>query len=65
MTRYSREEIYVNQLETEIMSLNKTIDDLVVENYELKRKLEELKKPKTITVPDLDYHNIDYWEGRN
>jgi hypothetical protein len=65
MTRYSREEIYVNQLETEIMSLNKTIDDLVVENYELKCKLEELKKPKTITVPDLDYHNREYWEERN
>jgi len=41
------------------------VDDLVIENYDLKRELEELKKPKTITVPDLDYHNREYWEGRN
>ena len=65
MSSYSRNEVYINILENEVMSLNKMIDDLVVENYELKRELEELKKPKTITVPDLDYHNRDYWEGRN
>jgi regulator of replication initiation timing len=64
MTRYSREEVYINQLETEIMSLNKTIDDLVVENYALKQELEELKKPKNITVPELDYNYWEY-EGRN
>jgi hypothetical protein len=65
MSSYSRNEVYINILENEVMSLNKMIDDLVVENYELKRELEELKKPKTITVPDLDYHNREYWEGRN
>jgi regulator of replication initiation timing len=64
MTRYSRNELYINQLETELMSLNKMVDDLVVENYELKRELEDLKT-KTIVVPDLDYHNREYWEGRN
>ena len=65
MSSYSRNEVYINILENEVMSLNKMIDDLVVENYELKRELEELKKPKTITVPDLDYHNREYWEERN
>lgn len=65
MSSYGRNEVYINILENEVMSLNKMIDDLVVENYELKRELEELKKPKTITVPDLDYHNREYWEGRN
>jgi cell division protein FtsL len=65
MSSYSRNEVYINILENEVMSLNKMIDDLVVENYELKREIEELKKPKTITVPDLDYHYRDYWEGRN
>lgn len=65
MSSYSRNEVYINILENEVISLNKMIDDLVVENYELKRELEELKKPKTITVPDLDYHNREYWEERN
>lgn len=65
MSRYSRNEVYINILENEVISLNKMIDDLVIENYELKRELEELKKPKTITIPDLDYHNREYWEGRN
>ena len=65
MSSYSRNEVYINILENEVMSLNKMIDDLVVENYDLKRELEELKKPKTITVPDLDYHNREYWEERN
>jgi hypothetical protein len=64
MTRYSRNETYINILENEVMSLNKMVDDLVVENYELKRELEDLKT-KTIVVPDLDYHNREYWEGRN
>lgn len=65
MSSHSRNEVYINILENEVISLNKMIDDLVVENYELKRELEELKKPKTITIPDLDYHNREYWEGRN
>jgi regulator of replication initiation timing len=65
MSSYGRNEVYINILENEVISLNKMIDDLVVENYELKRELEELKKPKTITIPDLDYHNREYWEGRN
>jgi regulator of replication initiation timing len=65
MSSYGRNEVYINILENEVISLNKMIDDLVVENYELKRELEELKKPKTITVPDLDYHNREYWEERN
>jgi hypothetical protein len=65
MSSYSRNEVYINILENEVMSLNKMVDDLVIENYELKRELEELKKPKTITIPDLDYHNREYWEGRN
>jgi regulator of replication initiation timing len=69
MTRHSRiatfNEIYINQLETEIMALSKTIDDLVAENYALKQELEELKKPKNITIPDLDYPDKYYWEGRN
>ena len=65
MSSYGRNEVYINILENEVMSLNKMVDDLVIENYELKRELEELKKPKTITVPDLDYHNREYWEGRN
>lgn len=64
MSRYSRNEVYINILENEVISLNKMVDDLVVENYELKRELEELKT-KTITVPDLDYHNREYWEGKN
>jgi regulator of replication initiation timing len=65
MSSHSRNEVYINILENEVMSLNKMVDDLVIENYELKRELEELKKPKTITIPDLDYHNREYWEGRN
>jgi len=65
MSSYSRNEVYINILENEVMSLNKMVDDLVIENYELKRELEELKKPKTITIPDLDYHNREYWERRN
>jgi predicted RNase H-like nuclease (RuvC/YqgF family) len=64
MSRYSRNEAYINILENEVMSLNKMVDDLVVEIYELKRELENLKT-KTIVVPDLDYHNREYWEGRN
>jgi len=64
MSRYSRNEAYINILENEVMSLNKMVDDLVVEIYELKRELEDLKT-KTIVVPDLDYHNREYWEGRN
>lgn len=62
MSRYSREETYINQLENEVVDLNKLVDVLVVENYELKKELERLKS-ETISIPDLDYHNREYEEN--
>lgn len=62
MTRYSRNEIYINQLETELIDLQKLVDILVIENYELKQELEKLKIDN-ITIPDFDYHNREYGEN--
>lgn len=64
MSKYSRNELYINQLENDIMALNKKIDELIVENSNLKQQLEQLNKPK-INIPDLDYPDKYYWEGRN
>jgi regulator of replication initiation timing len=64
MTRHSRNEIYINQLETEIMALSKTIDDLVAENYALKQELED--RGYTVDKEDAsDYlHEVITWYKR-
>lgn len=62
MTRYSRNEIYINQLEKELIDLQKLIDMLVVENYELKQELEKFRT-ENITIPDFDFHNREYKEN--
>lgn len=62
MSKYSRNELYINQLENELISLNKLVDILVAENYELKQNLERLKS-ETIAIPDFDYHNREYKEN--
>lgn len=62
MTKYSRNEIYINQLEKELIDLQKLIDMLVVENYSLKEEIEKLKINK-VDIPDFEYHNREYKEN--
>lgn len=61
MSSYSRNDLYINSLENEVISLNTTVDQLVVENFSLKEEIEKLKINR-VDIPDFEYHNREYKE---